>query len=128
MWIRGQGRSLVNLDYVTQIEARVMEASYSTSASEPKYELIAYRRPPGADAVLLSMLEGKAASGLLDRLAEAIRAEASVVDIVDLLQEVRDEASRAAAVERVATVDAEAIAAVANQVTMDPDEAAITAT
>ena len=114
MWVRGQGRSLVNFNYVTQVEARVQEASYSASQSEPKFEIIAYRRPPANDAILLSMLDAKTAGALIDRLGGAIMAQATLVDILDLLEEVRHAATKTGAVEQVATVPAESIAGAAS--------------
>ena len=129
MWVRGQGRSIVNFDYVTQVEARVQEAAYSTSNSEPKYEVIAYRRPPANDAILLNMLDSKTATAVLDRLGGAIMAEALLVDVMDLLAEVRyDAAQKASAVDRVARVDAGTLVEAPAQATPDQDEAAITAT
>jgi hypothetical protein len=111
MWVRGKTRSIVNFDYVTQVEARVMEASYATADSEPRYEVIAYRRPPANDAILLNMLDARTATAVLDRLGGAIMAEALLVDIMDLLEEVRYEAKKAAsAAEQVGTRDAEALA------------------
>jgi hypothetical protein len=88
MWVRGQTRAIVNVDYVTAIEARVMEASYS-NARDPQWEVIAYRRPPGQDAILVNMLDARTAAAVVDRLGGAIMAEARLVDVVDLLQEVR---------------------------------------
>jgi hypothetical protein len=89
MWVRGQGRTLVNFDYVTQVEARVMEASYTTADREPKYEVIAYRRPPAQDAILLNMLDSKTAGAAVDRLAGAIIAESTFVDMLEILEGAR---------------------------------------
>ena len=89
MWIRGQTRAIVNLDYVTSIEARVMEASYSNTQREPQWEVIAYRRPPGQDAILANMLDARTAAAVVDRLGGAIMAEATLVDVLDLVEEVR---------------------------------------
>jgi hypothetical protein len=97
MWIRGQTRAIVNLDYVTSIEARVMEASYSISERGPQWEVIAYRRPPGQDAILVNMLDARTAGAVVDRLGGAIMAEARLVDVLDLVEEVRYDAQKAAA-------------------------------
>ena len=105
MWVRGKTRSIVNFDYVTQVEARVQEASYGGSNSEPKYEVIAYRRPPATDAILLNMLDARTATAVVDRLGGAIMAEALLVDIMDLLEEVRYEARKAGALGQVAPVE-----------------------
>ncbi len=92
MWVRGQGRSLVNFDYVTQVEARVVEASYSSSADRaPRFEIIAYRRPPAVDVVLLDMLDRQSANAVIDRLEDAIMAGTPVVDLMDLLDGLRRE-------------------------------------
>ncbi len=95
MWIRGQSRAIVNLDYVTAIEARVMEASYSNAQREPQWEVIAYRRSPGQDAILVNMLDARTAAAVVDRLGGAIMAEATLVDVQDLVEEVRYDAQRA---------------------------------
>ncbi len=95
MWIRGQTRAIVNLDYVTAIEARVMEASYSNPHREPQWEVIAYRRSPGQDAILVNMLDARTAAAVVDRLGGAIMAEATLVDVQDLVEEVRYDAQRA---------------------------------
>jgi hypothetical protein len=97
MWIRGQTRAIVNLDYVTSIEARVMEASYSNAQRAPQWEVIAYRRPPGQDAILTNMLDARTAAAIVDRLGGAIMAEATLVDVQDLLEEVRYDAQKSAA-------------------------------
>jgi hypothetical protein len=128
MWVRGQGRSIVNFDYVTQVEARVQEAAYSTSNSEPKYEVIAYRRPPANDAILLNMLDARTATAVVDRLGGAIMAEALLVDVMDLLEQVRYETRKPVAVEQVATVDAQTIVEAAARATPDQEEALITPT
>lgn len=128
MWVRGQGRSIVNFAYVTQVEARVQEASYGSSNSEPKYEVIAYRRPPAHDAILLNMLDARTASAVIDRLGGAIMAEALLVDIMDLLEEVRYDVRKASAVDRVATVDARAVADAAGRRALDQEETAVTQT
>jgi hypothetical protein len=110
MWVRGKGRSIVNFDYVTQVEARVMEASYTTADREPQYEVIAYRRPPATDAILLNMLDAKTAAAVIDRLGGAIMAEATLVDVNDLLDEVRFEGAKASAREKDAAASAESLA------------------
>ena len=97
MWVRGQGRTLVNFDYVTQIEARVMEASYTKADRVQMYEVIAYRRPPAQDAVLLNMLDSKMASAILDRVAGAIIAESTFVDMLEILEGAKRDVSKAAA-------------------------------
>lgn len=119
MWIRGQTRAIVNLDYVTAVEARVMEASYSLSRDrEPQWEVIAYRRPPGQDAVLANMLPAKTAAAIVDRLGGAIMAEATLVDVMDLLDEVRYSQNEAAAKEKAA----------AHQESREEEPAAVTPT
>jgi hypothetical protein len=108
MWVRGQNRSLVNFDYVTQVEARVVEASYSTADREPKYEVIAYRRPPAQDAILLNMLDAKMAAAAVDWLAGAFIAESPFIDMLELADEARRQVQKDV-VDAVATVDASAI-------------------
>ncbi|HEX9235399.1 MAG TPA: hypothetical protein VF972_03890 [Actinomycetota bacterium] len=109
MWVRGQWRALVNFDYVTAVEARVMESSYATN-SEPKYEVIAYRRSPGQDAILLNMLDSKSASAVIDRIAGAIMVDATLVDALDLLEEFRYDSRKVAAAEEAAAVEAQVVA------------------
>jgi hypothetical protein len=94
MWIRGQTRAIVNLDYVTAIEARVMESSY-TASRDPQWEVIAYRRPPGQDAILANLLDARTAAAVVDRLGGAIMAEATLVDVMDLVEEVRYSSEKA---------------------------------
>ncbi len=128
MWVRGKSRSIVNFDYVTQVEARVMEASYGGSNSEPKYEVIAYRRPPTNDAIMLNMLDARTATAVVDRLGGAIMAEALLVDIMDLLEEVRYEARKASALGQAAVVDTEATADVGGPRTLGQEETRVTPT
>jgi hypothetical protein len=84
--------ALVNLGYVTGIEPALMK---SLSADrESMFEITAYRSGPGADWILLSMVDHRTAFGIMGLLYAAMSAGQLVIDIRELASRQREAADR----------------------------------
>ncbi len=88
MWLVDERGAMVNLDYVTGIEPTLMK-SFSPDR-ESMYEITAYRSGPGADWILLSMVDHRNAFGIMGRLSEAMSGGQMVVDIRELANRQRE--------------------------------------
>jgi hypothetical protein len=79
MWLVDERGALVNLDYVTGIEPSAMKSF--AADGESMYEITAYRSGPGADWIVLTMVDHRTAFGIMTQLAKAMSDGQSVVDI-----------------------------------------------
>jgi hypothetical protein len=92
VWLVDERSSLVNLDYVTGIEPTLMK-SFSADR-DSMYEITAYRSGPGADWILVSMVDHDAAFGIMGQLVEAMSAGEELIDMRDLATRQREAPER----------------------------------
>ena len=91
MWLVDERGALVNLDYVTGIEPNAMK-SFARDG-EPMYEITAYRSGPGADWIVLTMVDHRTAFGVMGQLTKAMASGQSVVDVRELAGRHREAAA-----------------------------------
>lgn len=91
MWLVDERGALVNLDYVTGIEPTALK-SFAPDG-EPLYEITAYRSGTGTDWILITMVDHRAAFGIMGELAKAMSAGQPVVDIRALAARLREAAA-----------------------------------
>jgi hypothetical protein len=92
MWLVDERGALVNLDFVTGIEPTAMK-SFSADR-ESLFEITAYRSGPGADWILVSMLDHPTAFGIMGHLTRAMSAGQPVIDLRELAGRQREAADR----------------------------------